>query len=125
VLGALDSALAAIRTGLQPVWRDTVVAVVTEFGRTVRVNGSLGTDHGVGTVALLLGGAVRGGRVISDWPGLAPAQLFEGRDLRPTLDLRAAMKGVLEEHLGIDARALGTRVFPGSETLRPIRGLVG
>lgn len=125
VLGGLDAALAAIRTGLQPVWRESVVAVVTEFGRTVRVNGSRGTDHGVGTVALLLGGAVRGGRVLGDWPGLAPAQLFEGRDLRPTLDLRAAMKGVLEEHLGLEARALGTRVFPGSERLAPIRGLIG
>lgn len=124
-LGALDAALAAVKAGLEPVWRDTVVAVVTEFGRTVRVNGSRGTDHGVGTVALLVGGAVRGGRVLSDWPGLAEAQLFQGRDLRPTLDLRAAMKGMLAEHLGLDARLLGARVFPGSEGLPALRGLIG
>ncbi|WP_206936308.1 DUF1501 domain-containing protein [Roseococcus thiosulfatophilus] len=124
-LAALDAALGALRAGLLPVWRDTVVAVVTEFGRTVRVNGSLGTDHGVGTVALLLGGAVRGGRVLADWPGLAEHQLYERRDLMPTTDLRAVMKGMLAEHLGLEPRLLGRDTFPGSEALRPLQGLVG
>jgi len=123
-LAALDAALGALRDGLQPVWRDTVVAVVTEFGRTVRVNGSRGTDHGVGTVALLLGGAVRGGRVVADWPGLAERQLFERRDLTPTLDLRAVLKGVLAEHLDLEPRLLGTTIFPGSETVTPLQGLI-
>lgn len=123
-LASLDDALAALRRELQPVWRDTVVAVVTEFGRTVRVNGSRGTDHGVGTVALLLGGAVRGGRVIADWPGLAQGQLFEGRDLAPTVDLRAVMKGVLAEHLGLDAARLDGEIFPESRRLRRLEGLL-
>lgn len=124
-LAALDRALAALRAGLEPVWRDTVVAVVTEFGRTVRVNGSRGTDHGVGTVALLLGGAVRGGRVLADWPGLSERQLFQGRDLSPTTDLRAVMKGVLAEHLGFDPRLLDSEAFPGSERVPALRGLIG
>ncbi len=122
---ALDKALAALRTGLQPVWRDTVVAVVTEFGRTVRLNGSRGTDHGVGTIALLLGGAVRGGRVLADWPGLRTNQLYEGRDLNPTTDLRAVMQGVLAEHLGLDERRLASDIFPETAQLARLRGLIG
>ncbi len=124
-LAALDQALGALKAGLAPVWQDTVVAVVTEFGRTVRVNGTRGTDHGTATVALLLGGAVRGGRVLTDWPGLATAQLFEGRDLAPTTDIRAAMKGMLAEHLGLDEQRLGSQVFAESAGVRPLRGLVG
>src|SRR5581483_878719 len=89
LLGALDGAIAAIETNMGPAWRETVVAVVTEFGRTARINGTDGTDHGTGTVALLAGGALKGGRVIADWPGLKPADLYEGRDLKPTTDLRA------------------------------------
>ena len=79
-------------------WRDTVIVVATEFGRTARINGTGGTDHGTGTVALVVGGAVKGGRVISDWPGLKPANLYQGRDLAPTADLRAVFKGVLHDH---------------------------
>src|SRR5262249_23947954 len=96
LLGALDGALAAIETEISAAWRDTVVAIVTEFGRTARINGTEGTDHGTATVALLAGGALKGGRVIADWPGLKPANLHEGRDLKPTTDLRAALKGVLK-----------------------------
>ena len=77
-----------------------MIVVATEFGRTARINGTEGTDHGTGTVALLAGGAVKGGRVISDWPGLKPANLYQGRDLAPTTDLRAVIKGVLQDHLG-------------------------
>src|SRR6267154_5381930 len=91
LLGALDGALAAIETNIGDAWRETVVAVVTEFGRTARINGTDGTDHGTGTVALLVGGALRGGRVIADWPGLKAANLHDGRALKPTTDLRAVL----------------------------------
>jgi uncharacterized protein (DUF1501 family) len=124
LLGALDGAIAAIETGMGPAWSETVVAIVTEFGRTARINGTEGTDHGTGTVALLAGGAVRGGRVMSDWPTLKPAKLFEGRDLAPTTDLRAVIKGVLADHLGIGERALAETVFPDSAAARPMKGLV-
>ncbi len=106
-------------------WRDTVVVVATEFGRTARINGTEGTDHGTGTVALLAGGAVKGGRVISDWPGLKPARLYEGRDLAPTTDLRAVIKGVLHDHLGLAERVLAEAVFPDSAPVKAMKGLVG
>ena len=96
LLGALDGAIAAIETEMGEAWRETVVAVVTEFGRTARINGTDGTDHGTATVALLAGGALKGGRVIADWPGLKPADLHDGRDLKPTTDLRAVLKGLLQ-----------------------------
>ena len=102
------------KAGLGARWRDTVVVVATEFGRTARINGTDGTDHGTGTVALLAGGAVKGGRVISDWPGLKPANLYEARDLAPTTDLRAVLKGVLRDHLGLAERVLAETVFPDS-----------
>jgi uncharacterized protein (DUF1501 family) len=102
-----------------------VVAVITEFGRTARINGTNGTDHGTGTVALLVGGALRGGRVVADWPGLKQAQLYEGRDLKPTTDLRAVLKGLLRDHLRVEERALATTVFPDSAGVPPIGGLVG
>jgi len=124
LLGALDGALAAIETGMGPAWKDTVVAVVTEFGRTARINGTAGTDHGTATVALLAGGAVKGGRIIADWPGVAEAKLYENRDLRPTTDLRAVLKGVLRDHLRVEARALDDKVFPGSAGVKPMGGLV-
>ena len=106
-------------------WRDTVVVVATEFGRTARINGTDGTDHGTGTIALLAGGAVKGGRVISDWPGLKPANLYEGRDLAPTTDLRAVIKGVLHDHLGLAERVLAETVFPDSAPVKAMNGLVG
>jgi uncharacterized protein (DUF1501 family) len=124
LLGALDGAIAAIETGMGPAWRDTVVAVVTEFGRTARINGSAGTDHGTATIALLAGGAVRGGRVIADWPGLRQADLLEKRDLRPTTDLRAVVKGVLRDHLRLPQAALATTVFPDSAAAQAVSGLV-
>ena len=125
LLGGLDGALAEFETGLGARWRDTVIVVATEFGRTARINGTAGTDHGTATVALLAGGAVKGGRVISDWPGLKPANLFEGRDLAPTTDLRAVMKGVLHDHLGVAERVLAEQVFPDSAAVRAMRGLLG
>src|SRR5436190_4255874 len=125
LLGALDGALAAVETNMGEAWRETVVAVVTEFGRTARINGTDGTDHGTGTVAFLAGGALRGGRMVADWPGLKPAQLFEGRDLKPTIDLRAVLKGLLRDHLRLDERVLANTVFPDSTDVAPTSGLVG
>jgi uncharacterized protein (DUF1501 family) len=125
LLGGLDGALAEFETGLGERWRDTVVVVATEFGRTARINGTEGTDHGTGTVALLAGGAVKGGRVISDWPALKPASLYEGRDLAPTTDLRAVMKGVLHDHLGVAESVLAQKVFPDSAPVKPMKGLMG
>jgi uncharacterized protein (DUF1501 family) len=124
LLGALDGALAAIETNMGPAWRDTVVVVVTEFGRTARINGTEGTDHGTATVAFLAGGALKGGRVIADWPGLKPAQLQDGRDLKPTTDLRAVVKGLLHQHLRVDEAALAAKVFPDSAAVKPMMGLL-
>ena len=125
LLSGLDGALAEFESGLGERWRDTVVVVATEFGRTARINGTEGTDHGTGTIALLAGGAVKGGRVISDWPGLKPASLYEGRDLAPTTDLRAVLKGVLRDHLGLAERVLAQTVFPDSAPVKAMPGLVG
>jgi uncharacterized protein (DUF1501 family) len=125
LLGALDGAFGAVETGMGEAWKETVVAVVTEFGRTARINGTEGTDHGTATVALLAGGAVKGGRVIADWPGVRDSALYQGRDLKPTTDLRAVMKGLLRDHLRADERALASTVFPGSDNVQPLDGLVG
>jgi len=124
LLGALDGAIAAIKTNMGEAWSETVVALVTEFGRTARINGNEGTDHGTATVALLTGGALKGGRVIADWPGLKEADLYEKRDLKPTTDLRAVLKGVLCDHLRVEERALAADVFPSSEAVAPMRGLL-
>jgi len=124
LLGALDGALAAIETAMQDAWRETVVAVITEFGRTARINGTEGTDHGTATVALLAGGALKGGRVVADWPGLKPNHLHEGRDLKPTTDLRAVLKGVLRDHLRAEEAAVASKVFPDSAAVKPMAGLL-
>lgn len=117
VLGTLDAGLAALKAGLgEAAWRRTAVLAISEFGRTVRVNGTAGTDHGTGGIAILAGGAVAGGRVAGDWPGLA--DLHEGRDLMPTTDARALCAGVLVSHLGLGRAALAA-VFPGAEGLAP------
>ena len=125
LLAALDDAIRALHASLGAAWRETVVAITTEFGRTARMNGTDGTDHGTATVMLVVGGAVNGGRVVADWPGLSPAALFEGRDLRPTIDIRAVLKGLLRDHLGVGERALAELVFPDSAAVRPIDGLIG
>jgi len=122
-LRALDSGLAELKGALGEHWARTAVLVVTEFGRTARVNGTLGTDHGTGGVAFLLGGAVAGGRVVADWPGLAPERLFENRDLQPTADLRSLAKGLLRDHLRLPERAVA-QAFPGSERVPPLRGVL-
>lgn len=122
-LKALDAGLATLRDNLGETWRQTAVLVITEFGRTVRVNGTKGTDHGTATVAFALGGAIAGGRVRGDWPGLAQSKLFENRDLTPTTDVRAVAVGLLADHLGLPRDAL-RRVFPGSAAVSAMAGLV-
>ncbi|MFB9978924.1 DUF1501 domain-containing protein [Mesorhizobium kowhaii] len=124
LLGGLDGAFEEFEKGLGERWKDTAIVTITEFGRTAQVNGTVGTDHGTGTVVLLAGGAIKGGRVIADWPGLKPAQLYEQRDLAPTSDVRAVLKGLLADQFGLSAAALGDKVFPDSATVRPMRGLV-
>jgi uncharacterized protein (DUF1501 family) len=123
-LAALDSGLRSLKEDLGAVWRDTVVMVVTEFGRTAAVNGTRGTDHGTGAAGFLLGGAVHGGRVIADWPGLSARALYQGRDLAPTTNLHSALKGVLADHLRVSTRALETSVFPDSAAAKPLQGLL-
>lgn len=120
----LDAGLRAFHDGAQPVWKRTVVAIVTEFGRTAAINGTGGTDHGTGGAAFLAGGAVAGGKLAGEWPGLARAQLNDGRDLRATTDMRAMFKGVLRDHLGITDAALARTVFPDSAQLPAMRDLL-
>ncbi len=122
LLGALDSAIAAVETNMGGAWNETVVTLITEFGRTARINGTEGTDHGTATVALLVGGALKGGQVITDWPGVKESSLYENRDLKATTDLRAVLKGLLRDHLRVEERALATYVFPDSEGVKPIEG---
>lgn len=123
-LTALDKGLAMLHQELGPTWNDTAVLLVTEFGRTAAINGTRGTDHGTAAAAFLVGGAVAGGRVIADWPGLSAHALYQGRDLAPTLDLRSVLKGLLADHLQVPARALEDTVFPDSGAARPLRGLL-
>jgi uncharacterized protein (DUF1501 family) len=123
-LRGLDQALESLRASLGAAWGRSAVLVVTEFGRTVAVNGTQGTDHGTATCAFLTGGAVAGGRVVTDWPGLATGALYEGRDLRPTTDLRSILKGVLAMHLGAAESGLEEQVFPGSRAAPPLERLV-
>ncbi len=123
-LAGLDKGLQSLADGLGPLWRQTAVLVVTEFGRTAAVNGTRGTDHGTGGCAFLVGGAVRGGQVIADWPSLSRTALLDNRDLKPTLDLRSVFKGVLDEHMRVDANSLAKKVFPDSSGARPLQGLV-
>lgn len=123
-LSYLDALLTGLNQGLGEAWSDTVVVVATEFGRTARINGTGGTDHGTGSTALVLGGALKGGGIVGDWPTLRAEALFEGRDTRPTLDMRGLFKGLLADHLGLDRAALDSVVFPDSAGVRPVAGLV-
>jgi len=123
-LAYLDAMLDGLAQGMGAGWKDTVVVVVTEFGRTARVNGTAGTDHGTASTALLLGGALRKGGIVGDWPTLASGRLFEGRDTTPTLDMRALFKGLLAGQFGLDRRALDETVFPASAAVAPTMGIV-
>ena len=115
-LTGLDALLAALRDNLGPAWSDTLVVVATEFGRTAAVNGTGGTDHGTGSLAMLAGGTVLGGRILSDWPGLAPASLYENRDLKPTTSLDALIGGAVAAHFALDPAIAVPRLFPGSSS---------
>jgi uncharacterized protein (DUF1501 family) len=119
----LDGAIAALKTGLGDRWQDTAVAVVTEFGRTVRPNGTGGTDHGTATAAMIAGGAVKGGKVHADWPGMRPGDLYEGRDLKPTMDIRSVFKALLTQHMQMNPDFVERTVFPDSGSVRAIPGL--
>lgn len=123
-LSALDDGLDAFKTEMGAAWANTVVIIATEFGRTVAPNGAMGTDHGTGMAAFLAGGSVHGGRVLADWPGLQNSALYEGRDLRPTMDLRAVFKGVLSGHLDVPNMALERDAFPDSASARSIQDLL-
>jgi uncharacterized protein (DUF1501 family) len=123
-LEGLDSGIRTLRDELGDTWSRTIVAVVTEFGRTVAVNGTRGTDHGTAAAAILLGGAVNGGRVIADWPGLAKSDLYQGRDLQPTADMRSLFKGVLAEHFSLPDTLLNRTVFPGSKAAAAMKDIV-
>ncbi|MBY6066810.1 DUF1501 domain-containing protein [Leisingera aquaemixtae] len=113
-LGRLAETILALQSGLGPeIWGKTAVAAVTEFGRTARENGTGGTDHGTGGAMLLAGGAVRGGRVLGRWPGLAEADLYDRRDLMPTADVRGQLAWLLHGLTGAGKSGLETDVFPG------------
>ena len=116
--------LDGLAQGMGQGWKDTAVVVVTEFGRTARINGTAGTDHGTASTALVLGGALKRSGIVGDWPTLQQARLFENRDTAPTLDMRALFKGVLAEHLGIERKALDTQIFPDSVMAQAARGVV-
>ncbi|MDB5720916.1 MAG: hypothetical protein JWP15_1534 [Alphaproteobacteria bacterium] len=120
----LDAMIAALRTGLGPAWSETLVLVATEFGRTAAPNGTNGTDHGTASAAMLLGGAVKGGRVIADWPGLAPAALYENRDLKPTTDLDALIANALGQHYGLELPRTMATLFPNGTRARALDGLI-
>jgi uncharacterized protein (DUF1501 family) len=124
-LTALDRLLDAMRTGLGDAWRHTVVLVATEFGRTAAANGTGGTDHGTGSVALLAGGAVQGGRVLADWPGLAASALYQGRDLQPTTSLEALIAQTSAEAFGLDPQRARGILFPSAARNAALPRLLG
>jgi uncharacterized protein (DUF1501 family) len=123
-LAELDRGIVDLKTKLGAAWHNTVLMVVTEFGRTAAQNGTNGTDHGTAGVSFLAGGAVRGGQIVGDWPGLASGNLYQGRDLAPTKDLRSLFKTVLRDHLGLAGSAIDSAVFPSSGEAGYLRGLV-
>jgi len=120
----LAEGLAAFRARLGPAWDRTAVAVVSEFGRTAAENGSRGTDHGVGGIAFVLGGAVRGGRIAGTWPGLSAAALYQNRDLAPANNYWSLFKTLLRGHAGLSEAAIEEAVFPGSRAIRPMRDIL-
>ncbi|WP_164115006.1 DUF1501 domain-containing protein [Sphingorhabdus sp. Alg239-R122] len=123
-LGKLDSLIGALKAGLGADWSNTVILIATEFGRTVAMNGTQGTDHGTASLAYLIGGAVRGGRIVADWPGLAERQLYQKRDLMPTQSLEMLMAGTIGTHFGLDSAKVAAQLFPGAIQGRPLSGLV-
>jgi uncharacterized protein (DUF1501 family) len=123
LLDNLDKGVKAMSEVLAPVWDRTTILFFTEFGRTVAPNGSQGTDHGIASAAFIAGGAVNGGKVLGNWPGLKQNQLYEGRDLAPTTDLRAVFKGVLADHMRLGRNEVES-IFPDSGNVAPLSGLI-
>ncbi|PDH65770.1 MAG: hypothetical protein CNE89_10675 [Sphingomonadaceae bacterium MED-G03] len=118
-LKGVDALVAALADGLGPAWQETLLIVATEFGRTVAINGTGGTDHGTGGLMMLMGGALPGGgQVDADWPGLAPAALLDGRDLRPTIASEAVIGGALAAHFDIDPAQLTAHLYPAQPRLK-------
>lgn len=112
-LGRLSDTILTLRAGLGPVWDNTAVLCLTEFGRTAAENGTQGTNHGTGGAMIYAGGALNGGRILGDWPGLAEADLYNRRDLLPTRDVRAYPAWVMHSLMGVKRRAIETAIFPG------------
>jgi uncharacterized protein (DUF1501 family) len=123
-LTELDAGLKAFNTAATSIWSQTIVMVVSEFGRTAALNGTGGTDHGTGGLMLMAGGAVHGGRVMGQWPGLATSELYEGRDLRTTTDMRSVFKAVAAKHLAVAESAIQTQLFPNSKNISMLPGFV-
>jgi uncharacterized protein (DUF1501 family) len=123
LLGQLADGLVALRTEMGAAWATTTVVVMTEFGRTARPNGTRGTDHGTAGAGLVLGPRLARAAVVADWPGLGQSALFEGRDLKPTLDTRAVLKAAIGGTFDLTAAQLD-RVFPGSTSVRGVTGLM-
>lgn len=123
-LKSLDILIAALHDGLGATWQKTTVLVATEFGRTAAANGTGGTDHGTGSTALILGGDVNGGRVIADWPGLSQSNLYEGRDLKPTLNLDTLIASLAGASFGIVPEQVGKALFPDANIGKPLEGLI-
>lgn len=118
----LDDGLLALKQQLGQKWKQSCIVVCSEFGRTVAINGTRGTDHGTGGLVMLLGGAVAGSQMKGDWPGLKKQALYKGRDLAPVNDVTSVLKGVLRDHLGADKNTLDRIIFPNSS--KPIDGLI-
>ena len=123
-LKSLDTLIAALRDGLSDTWAKTTLVVATEFGRTAAANGTGGTDHGTGATAMILGGDVKGGRVIADWPGLNNSNLYEGRDLKPTMNLDVLIASIAGQSFGIDPMKVVKTLFPESTMAKPLEGLL-
>ena len=123
-LSGLDGLISALREGMGATWAQTVVVVATEFGRTVAANGTGGTDHGTAAAAMLIGGAVQGGRIVTDWPGLAPGNLFEGRDLKPTLALDMVIASTCAEAFKLDPERTTQVLFPDADRYKAMPRLL-
>ena len=123
-LKGLDSMIAALRDGLGAAWSQTTVLVATEFGRTVAANGTGGTDHGTASAAMLLGGAVNGGRIVADWPGLTQSALYEGRDLQPTMRLDTLIASAAGACFGVEPARVSRALFPQMAAAKPVEGLL-
>ena len=121
-LSNLNEGLFTLKRELAEHWGNTCIVIASEFGRTAAMNGTRGTDHGTGGLMILLGGAVKGGNVKGDWPGIEKKKLYKGRDLAPANDVTAVLKGVLRDHLGIDRATLNNSIFPNSS--RAFDGLI-